>query len=60
MLRASVCGTLDLIIMTYEGGDAHIFACIFCREGDSHRAASHVQYAQLLLVCPASSIDYEA
>jgi len=24
------------------------------------RAASHVQYAQLLLACPASSIDYEA
>lgn len=60
MLRASVCGTLDLIIMTYERGDAHNFGCFLCAVRDRHRAASHVQYAQLLLVCPASSIDYEA
>ena len=60
MLRASVCGTLDLIIMTYEGGDAHIFERFSLSMLGGERAASHVQYAQLLLVCPASSIDYEA
>lgn len=30
MLRASVCGTLDLIIMTYEWAYAHILSIFKC------------------------------
>ena len=60
MLRASVCGTLDLIIMTYERRGVHIFERFSLSVLAGERAASHVQYAQRLLAGASSSIDYEA
>lgn len=46
--------------MTYERRGVHIFERFSLSVLAGERAASHVQYTQLLLVCPASSIDYEA
>ena len=60
MLRASVCGTLDPIIMTYERRGVHNFERFSLSVLAGERAASHVQYAQRLLAGGSSSIDYEA